>query len=295
MAYLQLLLVLCTVLNSIFYLNARFVAIPASTSNLKAVLKQPLELKCQYDGNDDNGQFTGWYKDDIPISSEKPGHYVVKNEGKESILIIKIFVKADAEVKAWTVNTDKPSNGGRPACAFGPIQLKPSPQGIETDRPNEKVESAHGSVRRNEDESIQLKCIIDPADVTSRNGPQWQFSKDDKSFTDLPAGVNVRNGEIVIDQVKKAQRGYYRCTLNDVEFTVLLRVKDRLAALWPFIGIVGVVLVLVIVILIFEKRQKSNKKTTAKDDDEQDQANDPLVRTTTKASDNDSKKRAVKA
>jgi hypothetical protein len=105
------------------------------------------------------------------------------------------------------------------------LSVKPSPQGIETDRPNEKVESAHGSVRRNEDESIRLKCIIDPADVTSRNGPQWQFSKDDKSFTDLPAGVNVENGEIVIGQVKKAQRGYYRCALNDVEFTVLLRVK----------------------------------------------------------------------
>jgi hypothetical protein len=81
------------VLNSICYLNARFVAIPATTSNLKAVLKQPLELKCQYDGSDDNGQFTGWFKDGIPLSSEKPGHYAVKNEGKESILTIKIFGK----------------------------------------------------------------------------------------------------------------------------------------------------------------------------------------------------------
>jgi len=50
---------------------------------------------------------------------------------------------------------------------------------------------------------------------------------------------------------------------------------DRLAALWPFIGIVVVVLVLVIIILIFEKRQKSNKKSTTTDDDEQDRASDP--------------------
>ena len=50
---------------------------------------------------------------------------------------------------------------------------------------------------------------------------------------------------------------------------------DRLAALWPFIGIVSVVLVLVIVILIFEKRQKSAKKAAIHEDDEHDQATDP--------------------
>ncbi len=50
---------------------------------------------------------------------------------------------------------------------------------------------------------------------------------------------------------------------------------DRLAALWPFIGIVSIVLVLVIIILIFEKRQKTNKKSSPTDDDEQDRASDP--------------------
>ena len=54
-----------------------------------------------------------------------------------------------------------------------------------------------------------------------------------------------------------------------------LDVLDRLAALWPFIGIVSVVLVLVIVILIFEKRQKSAKKAAIHEDDEHDQATDP--------------------
>ena len=50
---------------------------------------------------------------------------------------------------------------------------------------------------------------------------------------------------------------------------------DKLAALWPFIGIVSIVLTLVIIIIIFEKRQKSNKKTASTDDDEQDRASDP--------------------
>jgi len=163
---------------------------------------------------------------------------------------------------------------------------------------NEKINYySYGSIRRSEDESLSLQCLIDPE---SRTGYPilWEFSKNDHSFVKLQnedEGVKIKGDKIEIDHVKKIHRGYYRCTLNKVSFTVLLRVKDRLAALWPFIGIVCVVLILVIIIIIFEKRQKSNKKPNATDDDEQDQANDPLVRTSIKTSDNENKKRAVKA
>ena len=54
-------------------------------------LKNSIELKCEYEGGD--GQFTEWFKDGIPVSADKPGHYVVKQNEKESILIIKIFGK----------------------------------------------------------------------------------------------------------------------------------------------------------------------------------------------------------
>jgi hypothetical protein len=52
-------------------------------------------------------------------------------------------------------------------------------------------------------------------------------------------------------------------------------VIDRLAALWPFLGIVGIVLALVIVILIFEKRQKTTRRAMTNDEDDNDHANDP--------------------
>jgi hypothetical protein len=56
---------------------------------------------------------------------------------------------------------------------------------------------------------------------------------------------------------------------------LLFIITDRLAALWPFIGIVSIVLVLIIVILIFEKRQKTTRKTNITDEDENDHTNDP--------------------
>jgi len=218
-----------------------------------------------------------------------------KKTEKETILIIKIFVHSDAEVKEWYVKTNKPDVDPI-ACRFGQIALKSSPQGIKTNRNKEYIDTALGSIRRNEGETVHFICSIDPKpDPTDPNQIKWQYVEGDNSFSDLPDGAMVEDNAVVINRVEKAHRGYYRCTLNDVSFTVLLRVKDRLAALWPFLGIVGVIVVLVIVILIFEKRQKSNKKPASTDDDEQDQAHDPLVQSTTKGSDNDTKKRSVKA
>ena len=107
----------------------------------------------------------------------------------------------------------------------------PSPQVIETDRKHEKLHSSPESVRRNQDEALRLTCVLLPApDLRDpSNVVQWEFSKNDDSFsTDLPANAVVDNNELTINPVKKIHRGYYRCALNNVTFTVLLRVKGLL-------------------------------------------------------------------
>ncbi|XP_066840044.1 basigin isoform X2 [Anser cygnoides] len=57
--------------------------------------------------------------------------------------------------------------------------------------------------------------------------------------------------------------GDYHCSATNSfgkgEATVNLRVRSRLAALWPFLGIVAEVLVLVTIIFIYEKRRKPDE------------------------------------
>jgi len=280
--------------------KAQYVGTPPPSTRLRSVLKGSLELKCSFAGGD--GQFLDWYKDGVSVLTDKPGHYDVNTQERETVLLIKIVVKSDAEVKNWYVKTRKSTNDAEPvACRFGQIQLIPSPQGIATNDAKEKSDGAHGSIRRVEDESVRFKCMIDPpippASMPARphDRVEWDFSPDGQTYGRLPDDVRITDDTVSIDRVKKEHRGHYRCQLNNIYFSIFLRVKDRWAAFWPFIGIVGIVVLLVIVILIFEKRQKSAKKQLVTEDDEHDHADDPLVRPGNKTSDSESKKRAVKA
>lgn len=57
--------------------------------------------------------------------------------------------------------------------------------------------------------------------------------------------------------------GHYICSgtseLGTNTDTIQLRVRSRLAALWPFLGIVVEVIVLVAIIFIYEKRRKPDE------------------------------------
>lgn len=57
--------------------------------------------------------------------------------------------------------------------------------------------------------------------------------------------------------------GTYVCNATNAQGTtretISLRVRSRMAALWPFLGIVAEVLVLVTIIFIYEKRRKPDQ------------------------------------
>lgn len=136
-----------------------------------------------------------------------------------------------------------------------------------------------------EGDSFSLLCKIKNYNNDSTIGIHWELQKEgeskgipisDQTFrhihintTNYEPFLSMVKGHVIdtsspssrlsIDSVSYNDRANYVCVVNNRVTTarvkILVRVKDRLAALWPFLGIVGEVIVLVTVIVIYEKRR----------------------------------------
>lgn len=93
----------------------------------------------------------------------------------------------------------------------------------------------------------------------------WVWTRNDTAIEDsdnFKVESDQSQSKLTISNVEESHRGMLSCTATNKfgshsnEFQ--LRVKNTLAALWPFLGIVAEVLVLCVIILIYEK--KCNKK-----------------------------------
>lgn len=120
---------------------------------------------------------------------------------------------------------------------------------------------------------VEFRCEILYGNDTNIEW-EWRRSEND---TKIEASDNIVitsdqfSTTMKIELVNMEHKGMIKCEATNMhgshsaEFH--LRVKDTLAALWPFLGIVAEVLLLCVIILIYEK--KCNKKQKGEQDNEQ--------------------------
>lgn len=88
---------------------------------------------------------------------------------------------------------------------------------------------------------------------------------------------NIEDAKLIIEHANLTDRGYYICVgTNELmeepsRAESFARVKDKLAALWPFLGICAEVFVLCAIILIYEKRRNKTDLDESDTDQSPDQ------------------------
>ncbi|XP_046366814.1 basigin-like [Haliotis rufescens] len=118
-----------------------------------------------------------------------------------------------------------------------------------------------------EGDPLTLRC-----DVVGFPATAITWFKDDVRIEDHKKIVvtvddhsNNEDGMLQIAKVDFDDKGKYMCLAYSSYFnqsangTIVVRVKDKLAALWPFLGIVAEVIVLCIIIFIYEKKRSKSE------------------------------------
>ncbi|XP_015926851.2 neuroplastin [Parasteatoda tepidariorum] len=114
-------------------------------------------------------------------------------------------------------------------------------------------------------EGSPLELICHPQGSPAPNikwfiGNQEVFDDDER--VELLEHGGLAKGRLLIQEAEYSDRNHYTCEafnqLDRVNTTVFIRIKDKLAALWPFLGICAEVLILCSIIFIYEEKKRKN-------------------------------------
>lgn len=226
-------------------------------------------LQCNISGNQGNQFELRWYKEDKLIENVKDKYQIKEDENK---LVISSANEDDiGNYTCQAVNRKTPNSTESLMKAV--IHVIGAPKiTLAEDTPVVEGERLrlHCLVRGNPIPSVVWS--IDGKPVNMSDG-RIRFENDNK----------IPNAILVIDSVQMTDRNLYTCRASNIANhdapgpfkDTFVRVKDKLAALWPFLGICAEVAVLCTIILIYEKKRNKTELDESDTDQSPEQKNTP--------------------
>lgn len=225
-------------------------------------------LQCNITASADMKFSLRWFKEDQPIvASEK--YTIIDKENK-----LQISKANDGDVGNYTCQAVNAKTNATevPVKAVFSVIGKPKIS-MPEDTPVVEGErlKLHCSVRGNPTPRVTWSINNNMPINTSDSRIKFD---DDK---------NVKGAILIIENVQMADRNNYTCNAQNLAMQAqssvmgwsYVRVKDKLAALWPFLGICAEVAVLCTIILIYEKKRNKTELDESDTDQSPEQKNTP--------------------
>lgn len=135
-----------------------------------------------------------------------------------------------------------------------------------------------------EEEALRIECK-----VLGNPKLSWRFKNETydisrgrvilENYTD--EGKVIENGVFIVENIQEDDRGNVTCVGEDLyshetdEDNSMIRIRDKYAALWPFLGICAEVVILCAIIVIYEKKRNKTELEESDTDQSPDQKNTP--------------------
>jgi len=216
-----------------------------------------LILNCKLDGTQDPNYIWKWFKGNVPITTDSndPHHVDVS----ENTLTVNRFIEDDAG--QYTCKLLNSANEVLDHKDFN-VVLKPYMKLPKT-------------ATFIEGEKVEMECIVYGVPTPEVS---WKFENNtivsNEFMSFKPNKKNISNAILVINSISMKDRGNFYCIgKNTVVYAPVIsgpsyvRIKDKMAALWPFLGICAEVIILCLIIFIYEK--KRNKAEFEESDTDQ--------------------------
>jgi len=174
---------------------------------------------------------------------------------------------------SFIIEVTSPDDHGNYTCSIPELNLSADIRVVS----NAYLKKLHESMNVVEGEQLKIHCIAfgtDP-EITWTVGNNTSLNRSHITLKDDEN--NIKDAILIIEHAELTDRTWYNCTARNeaTEFYknkqskegVYVRVKGKLAALWPFLGICAEVFILCAIILVYEKRR--NKEGLDESDTDQ--------------------------